>query len=220
MAVGSDNQPTLAPPQAWAAPTSAPDDTLEPGIAAGKQHAPTPTPAPIGDTNKETISTRALPATPPAMPRDAPQAAPPPVGVEQGHTAPDFELRDLEGQLVRLSDYRGQVVMINFWAIWCGYCRAEMPVLQAAYERYQGDGFVVLAVDVMDRKDPVVEYVREAGLTFPVLLDRSSEVSTQYRVRGLPTSFYVDRDGVIQEIHIGPVDEAMMAGILAQLGVH
>jgi peroxiredoxin len=144
----------------------------------------------------------------------------PPVGVEEGQTAPDFELKDLEGQPVRLSDYRGQAVMINFWAIWCGYCRTEMPVIQAAYDRYQDSGFVVLAVDVMDRKDPVVEYVREAGLTFPVLLDSSSKVSTQYRVRGLPTSFFVDQDGVIQGTHIGPIDEAMMEDALAQLGVH
>jgi len=158
--------------------------------------------------------------TPSAIPPDAPDTALPPVGVEKGLSAPDFELKDLGGQPVKLSDYRGQAVVINFWAIWCGYCRTEMPVFQAAYGRYQDDGFVVLAIDVMDRKGPVVEYVREAGLTFPVLLDDRGEVSTQYRVRGLPTSFFVDRNGVIQEKHIGPIDAVMMEEILAQLGVH
>ena len=179
---------------AWTAPTSTPDDD------PGEQSALAPTPS----------------ATLP----DAPNTTLPPEGVEKGRTAPEFELKDLEGQPVRLSDYRGQVVVINFWAIWCGYCRTEMPVLQAAYDRYQDSGLVVLAVDVMDRKDPVVEYVREAGLTFPVLLDASGQVSTQYRVRGLPTTFFVDQDGVIQEKHIGPVDEAMLEDILLQVGVH
>lgn len=191
---GSSNQPTLAPPMAWTASTSTPGDI--------PNEQPTPVP------------------TPTATQPDAPSIVLPPVGVEQGYTAPDFELKDIEGQPVRLSDYQGQVVVINFWAIWCGYCRTEMPVLQAAYDRYQDSGFVVLAVDIMDRKNSVIEYVREAGLTFPVLLDDRGEVSSQYQVRGLPTSFFVDRNGVIQETHIGPIDEAGMEDILAQLGVH
>jgi peroxiredoxin len=179
---------------AWTASTSTPGDI--------PNEQPTPVP------------------TPTATQPDAPSIVLPPVGVEQGYTAPDFELKDIEGQPVRLSDYQGQVVVINFWAIWCGYCRTEMPVLQAAYDRYQDSGFVVLAVDIMDRKNSVIEYVREAGLTFPVLLDDRGEVSSQYQVRGLPTSFFVDRNGVIQETHIGPIDEAGMEDILAQLGVH
>jgi peroxiredoxin len=178
---------------AWTAPTSTP------GELPGEQ----PTQAPASST------------TP-----DAPDIATPPVGVESGQTAPDFELKDLEGRPVRLSDYRGQVVIVNFWAIWCTYCRVEMPVLQAAYDRYQDSGFVVLAVDIMDRKASVVEYVREAGLTFPVLLDDRGEVSTQYRVRGLPTSFFVDQNGVIQKKHVGPIEEAMLEDTLVQLGVH
>jgi thiol-disulfide isomerase/thioredoxin len=129
-------------------------------------------------------------------------------------------LKDLEGRPVKLSDYRGQVVLLNFWAVWCGYCLAEMPVFQAAYDRYQDSGFVVLAVDIMDRKASVVDYVREAGLTFPVLLDARGEASTQYRVRGLPTSFFIDQNGVIREKHIGPIDEAMLEDTLVQLGVH
>ena len=193
-AVGSGHQPTLAPPVAWTASTPTRDDD------PGEQPTPVPTPS--------------------AMPPDAADITLPPAGVEQGQTAPDFELKDLEGQPVRLSDYRGQAVVVNFWAVWCGYCRFEMPVLQAAYDRYLDSGFVVLAVDIMDHKDSVVEYVREAGLAFPVLLDDRGEVSTQYRVRGLPTSFFIDRNGVIQKTHIGPIDEAMMENSLAQLGVH
>jgi peroxiredoxin len=205
-AVGSSNQPTLAPPVAWTAPTPTPDDSPR------EQPTPVSTPTPDHAPDEQ--------PAPAPTPTDAPNIAPPPVGVEKGHTAPDFELKDIEGQPVRLSDYRGQVVLVNFWAIWCGYCRVEMPVLQAAYDRYQDSGFVVLAVDIMDRKASVVEYVREAGLTFPVLLDDSGQVSTQYRVRGLPTSFFVDQNGVIQETHIGPIDDAMLEDILAQLGVH
>jgi peroxiredoxin len=141
------------------------------------------------------------------------------VVVQVGDLAPDFELVDLDDSGVALADFRGQVVLLNFWAVWCGYCRAEFPVLQAFYERHQNDGFVVLAINIQERKELVSEYVGETGLTFPVLLDRRGEVTARYRVRGLPTSFLVDRDGRILEKHIGPVDESMLDEYLAQSGV-
>jgi peroxiredoxin len=136
-----------------------------------------------------------------------------------GDLAPDFELIDLDGSKVTLSDFRGQVVLLNFWAVWCSYCRAEFPVLQAFYERHQNDRFVVLAINIQESKELVSEYVGETGLTFPVLLDRWGEVTARYRVRGLPTSFLVDREGRILEKHIGPVDESMLDEYLAQSGV-
>jgi len=136
-----------------------------------------------------------------------------------GDLAPDFELVDLDDSTVTLADFRGQVVLLNFWAVWCAYCRAEFPVLQAFYERHQNDGFVVLAINIQERKELVSEYVGETGLTFPVILDQRGEVTARYRVRGLPTSFLVDREGRILEKQIGPVDESMLDEYLAQSGV-
>ena len=108
------------------------------------------------------------------------------------------------------------MVLLNFWATWCGYCRAEFPVLQAFHERHQKDGFVVLAVNIQENKDRVNALIDEMDLTPPVLLDRRGEVTTSYRVRGLPTSFLIDHEGIILEKHIGPVTESILDGYLAQ----
>jgi peroxiredoxin len=143
----------------------------------------------------------------------------PPVGVTVGMRAPELELKSLEGETVRLSDLRGQPVMINFWAVWCGYCRTELPEMQRAYEAYRDRGFVILAIDVQEDGSVVKPFVDELGLTFPVLLDSSAEVSRSYRVHGLPTSYFVDQDGVIIGRELGPIDEQWIAGYLAQAGV-
>ena len=143
----------------------------------------------------------------------------PQVGIRERQLAPDFELKNLQDQAVSLSDYRGQVVLINFWATWCGYCRTEFPDIQRAYERNQDKGFVVLAVNVQDRRQSVEAYVQELGLTFPVLLDPLGRASGLYRARGLPTSYFVDQQGVIVRKQVGPVDEAMIEAILEQAGV-
>jgi peroxiredoxin len=140
------------------------------------------------------------------------------VGIKEGQLAPDFELKDLSGQKIRLSDYRGQVVLINFWATWCFYCRTEFPAIQAAYERNQEQALVVLAVNVQDRRESVQEYARELGLTFPVLLDPLGRASGSYRARGLPTSYFVDQEGVIVLKQVGPVNEAMIEEVLQQAG--
>jgi peroxiredoxin len=135
---------------------------------------------------------------------------------EVGALAPVFELIDLEGDPIKLSDLRGQVVLLSFWATWCGHCRSELPVLEAFYKRHQNEGFVVLAINIQENKDRVAELVNDMGLTFPVLLDRRGEVTASYRVRSLPTNFLIDREGTILEKHIGPVTESMLDGYLAQ----
>jgi peroxiredoxin len=165
------------------------------------------------------LSTSCLPVRRGADPAGGSGDPQPTVVARVGDLAPDFELVDLDDSAVALADFRGQVVLLNFWAVWCTYCRAEFPVLQAFYERHQNDGFVVLAINIQERKELVAEYVGETGLTFPVLLDRRGEVTARYRVRGLPTSFLVDREGRILEKHIGPVDESMLDEYLAQSGV-
>jgi peroxiredoxin len=140
-------------------------------------------------------------------------------GDQEGQLAPDFELEDLDGNEIRLSDYRGQVVLINFWATWCGYCRAEFPEMQRAYERNQDRGFIVLAINLQDRRQSVQAYVQEMGLTFPVLLDPLGRATGKYETRRLPTSYFVDQEGVILLKKVGPVDEAMILEVLAQAGV-
>ena len=126
---------------------------------------------------------------------------------------------DLNGRGVKLTDRRGDLVLLNFWAVWCGYCRTEFPVIEAFYDRHKTEGFTVLAINVQEDPDRVREFVDDMGLGLPVLLDRQGEVTARYRVRGLPTSFLIGRDGTILEKHIGPVDQAMLERYLAQAGV-
>jgi cytochrome c biogenesis protein CcmG/thiol:disulfide interchange protein DsbE len=128
----------------------------------------------------------------------------------QGFLAPEIELATLDGEGMRLSDLRGKPVLINFWASWCGPCRAEMPHLQAAFEDHAADRLVVLGVNQMESAPPVAGLVEELDLTFPVLMDRDGDVSAAYQVRGLPTSFFVDADGIIRDLFIGPMSSGLI----------
>ncbi len=128
--------------------------------------------------------------------------------VKLGQPAPDFALLDLSGNVVRLSDFLGKTVVLNFWASWCPPCRAEMPEFLEAYEqRLPQDDFVILAVDklVEDGKGAVEDFVQEFALTFPVAFDASDEVNQRYGVRGLPSTFFIDRNGVLLSKNLGPV---------------
>ena len=127
-----------------------------------------------------------------------------------GFLAPDFTLTTLEGTRVRLSDLRGKPVLINFWASWCGPCRAEMPHIQAAFEAHTDDGLIVLGVDQLESPPLVARFVNDFGLTFPIPLDSDGKVSTAYQARALPTSFFVDRDGVIRGSFIGPMTSGLI----------
>jgi len=158
-------------------------------------------------------------ASPVDQATEAPSAPPPPVGLGVGNTAPDFELVSLDSTKIRLIDLRGQVVLINFWAVWCPYCLIELPEMQEAYDVYQDRGFIVLAVDVRDSEIEVVEFTRDLGMTFPVLMDRDGKVALRYRVSGLPTSLLLDQDGVILAKRVGPIDVEWITQHLAQAGI-
>lgn len=117
--------------------------------------------------------------------------------------APDFALKGSTGQNLRLSEFRGQVVMINFWASWCGPCRQEMPHLEALYQRYESLGFTLLGVNVeKDRRD-ADEMLSGMKVSFPILFDSNNEVSKLYDVIAMPSTVLVDRDGKIRHIHHG-----------------
>lgn len=124
-------------------------------------------------------------------------------GPEIGKLAPDFTLTGLDGQEVSLSGFRGQPVLLNFWATWCGPCRMEMPLLQDVYEKWTGKGLVLLVVNVQESPDLVKEFIEDAGYTFPVLLSPGSKVPLAYNIRGIPATFFIDADGVIRDVKVG-----------------
>jgi cytochrome c biogenesis protein CcmG, thiol:disulfide interchange protein DsbE len=121
--------------------------------------------------------------------------------------APDFAVPDLSGQAVRLSGFRGKVVLLNLWTTWCPPCREEMPSLERLYQRLQERGFVLLAVSQDEGGTAAVEpFVRDLKLTFPVLVDPERQVGDRYQVWGYPESFIIDREGRVVERVIGPRD--------------
>ncbi len=131
--------------------------------------------------------------------------------------APDFTLRDADGDYVSLSDLRGRVVLLNFWATWCVPCRAEMPELDRAARDYHDDGFRVLAVNVLEDSTAIRKFGDELGLGLPLLVDQDGDVYRAYNVQGLPASFLVDRDGVIRDVHLGVVTRAYLDRKLSAL---
>jgi thiol-disulfide isomerase/thioredoxin len=116
-----------------------------------------------------------------------------------GSKAPDFELYDLEGEIHKLSDYKGQPVVLNFWATWCGYCRVEMPYFEEINNEWEDDGLVLFAVNVGESLSLAQSFMDYYGYTIPVLLDSAKTVNRKYAVSGYPTTYFIDEDGIIQD---------------------
>jgi len=135
----------------------------------------------------------------------------------EGAQAPDFTVKGLDGKPVRLSDFRGKRVVLNFWATWCSPCRIEIPELQAAYARYGKDGLVVLAIDYAESAERVKQFVQDNGLTFPIGIDDTGYVLMAYQVRGIPTSFFIDRNGLIVQKHLSVLTQAVIERTLARM---
>lgn len=134
------------------------------------------------------------------------------IGIRKGEQAPDFQLYDLAGNPVKRSDYLGKKVLLNFWATWCPPCRAEMPQMEKFHAEY-GEDIAVLAVNLTDtEKNPqhVAGFVSEYALTFPVILDEQGEVADLFKIFAYPTTYVLDRDGVIRSIHQGAIDYRTM----------
>lgn len=145
-----------------------------------------------------------VPADATLGPVSAPQA---------GFLAPEFSLPALDGNTIHLSNLRGRPVLVNVWASWCPPCKAEMPAIQAVQDRYRDQGLVVLAVNAATQDTPEAArlFIETGGYTFPVLLDIQGEVTRNYRIHSLPTSFFIDTEGIIREVVVGgPMAEALL----------
>jgi peroxiredoxin len=136
-----------------------------------------------------------------------------------GQPAPDFALREVDGDVVRLSELRGSVVFINFWATWCRPCKKELPEIQRIYDEKRQAGLVVLAIDEQEPADDAQRYWDDGGYTMPLLLDRGGSVFEQYRLQGLPDSVFIDREGRITGIQFGQVSAERMREKLSQAGL-
>lgn len=143
---------------------------------------------------------------------DAPAAA-------TGRPAPDFLLRSLDGEPVRLSDLQGSPVVVNFWATWCPTCRAETPDLIAMHEAHHQDGLVLLGVNLREAGPPVQGFVEDFGVPYPVLMDRDGEVAATWRIggpnNGVPSTYFIDSRGVVRLVVFGFLTEDQMAEGLA-----
>ena len=132
---------------------------------------------------------------------------------QQGFPAPNFELKTPQGETVRLSDLRGQAVLVNLWATWCPPCRAEMQTIEMVYNEYKDQDFTVLGVNMTYQDDvlKIIPFVIEQKLTFPILLDETGGMASAYQLKSLPSSFFIDRAGAINEVVIGgPMSEALL----------
>jgi cytochrome c biogenesis protein CcmG, thiol:disulfide interchange protein DsbE len=130
-----------------------------------------------------------------------------------GFPAPDFTLETLDDSTTSLAGQRGKVVIVNLWASWCGPCRAELPAIQRLYNTQRDQGLTILAVDgtFQDSEASARAFVQDLSLTFPILLDRDGEVSRRYQLRALPSTFIVDRKGIIRDVIFGgPLSEATL----------
>lgn len=128
-------------------------------------------------------------------------------GHEQNQTAYDFTLQDLEGSEISLSDFKGNGVVLNFWATYCPPCEKEMPYLNNVYQEYKEKGIKILAVNAKEPRIIVSPYVEEKNLSFPILLDRTGTTIDQYKILNLPVTFFIDEDGVIIEKFSGELTE-------------
>lgn len=155
--------------------------------------------------------------TPTTQPTYKPGATPLPTSPTVGHLAPDITLRDLSNNPIRLSSLRGKVVALNFWYAACVPCRAEMPALEHAYEKYQAQGFVVLGVDTVDDPATLDVFIHDLGITYPVVRDVDLRAATIYRIVDTPSTIIIDRNGVISYRVVGAMQSSMFTTTIPAL---
>lgn len=135
-----------------------------------------------------------------------------------GEVAPEFTLLDVNGKPTGLSDFRGKTVVMNFWATWCPPCRKEFPELVKLHDRNVDRGLVVLGVDLQESPDIVRNFLNEFGANYPVVIDTKGDVASQYRLLGLPTTYFIDGEGVIRAQHVGLLTEDILTKKLGETG--
>ncbi len=138
------------------------------------------------------------------------------IGVNVGDRAPDFTLTDLDGNQLSLSDFRGKVVFINFWATWCPPCRAEMPEIEAVHQQYKTKDVVVIGVDILEADDKVRQFVKQGGYSWTFVIDSAGLVSADYNINAIPTSYFIDKEGIIRAVNIGAMTKRAMEAKLAE----
>lgn len=141
-------------------------------------------------------------------------------GLQVGQKAPDFTLETLSGTTLTLTDLSGKKVLLNFWASWCGPCKDEMPHMQKVYEQYKDKGVEIVAINLTigkESSEDAQQFVDEYGLTFPVPLDIGGKVQEAYEIFPIPTSYFIDADGIIQSKYLGPMTEEYIINELNKL---
>lgn len=133
-----------------------------------------------------------------------------------GKPFPEFSLSELDGEIVSLDQFKGQPVVLNFWATWCEPCKAEMPLLQSAI--VQNPGLVVLGINYDEGPTAVRNFLVSNDVSLPVLLDPGGRIAGQVQVFGFPTTFFIDAEGILQATHIGQLDESLLQSYLAKIG--
>jgi thiol-disulfide isomerase/thioredoxin len=146
------------------------------------------------------------------------RSAPTPVSTADiGQAAPSLKLPLVGGGEADLASYKGRPVILTFWATWCEPCRAEMPVFERAQQRYRDQGLAVLGIDFQEQDPEIVAYLKEIGVTFPSAVDRTGEVTRQWRATGLPTTFLIDGQGIIRDVRVGAFTDDMLQDRLKKL---
>jgi len=167
---------------------------------------------PAGENAQQTVGATSA-AQDDGLPRANVEPADAPVGVNVGNRAPQFALRDPQGNLHRLSDYQGQIVVLDFWATWCGPCKVVMPALQDLHEEYESRGVRVIGLSGNERGGNPAKYMADNDYTYGLLLN-AEKISSQYQIRAIPTIFVVGVDGTILYKHVGVTSKADLEQVI------
>lgn len=135
---------------------------------------------------------------------------------QEGFSAPDFTLTNLKGETIKLSELRGKPVFLNFWATWCPPCRAEMPLIQNLYQE-KGSQLQILTINIQEDPQTIEKFLRKNHYNFPVLLDKQGQVANQYWIKGIPTTFIIDQQGIIRAVWVGALEEKDLKALLAKI---